>query len=78
MLVPWLTRFVTSMYDKAYRWEGEMEEISAFLAEDGAERGEAAIYAGMARFYARLAADHAGPGEEIDALKRFLAQPTKG
>ena len=78
VLMPWLGRFIGSMYDKAYRWEGEMEEISAFLAEDGTERGEAAVYAGMARFYARLAADHAGPGTEIAALKRFLALPKQG
>jgi len=71
VLMPWLGRFIPSMFDKAYRWVGEMEEIAEFLGE---ERGEAAIYQGMARLYTRLAADQAGAGEEIAALGRFLAQ----
>lgn len=71
VLMPWLGRFIPSMFDKAYRWVGEMEEIAAFLGE---ERGEAAMYEGAARLYARLADDQDGPGEEIAALRRFLAQ----
>lgn len=70
-LLPWLRRFIPGMFDKAYRWVGEMEEIAAFL---GDERGESDIYLGAARLYTRLARDHAGPGEEIEALRRFLAQ----
>jgi 3-hydroxyisobutyrate dehydrogenase-like beta-hydroxyacid dehydrogenase len=73
LLLPWLNRFVSMMYDKAYRWEGEMDEIAAFLSDD-APRGESAIYAGMARLYARLAADNAAGQEEVGALRRFLAQ----
>jgi 3-hydroxyisobutyrate dehydrogenase-like beta-hydroxyacid dehydrogenase len=72
-LLPWLGRFIPSMYDKAYRWVGEMEEISAFLSEDEA-RGEAVIYAGMAALYTRLAEDQAGEKLEVAALQRFLAQ----
>lgn len=75
VLLPWLGRFIPSMFDKAYRWVGEMEEIADFL---GAGRGEQAIYRGAADLYTRLAADHAGAGEEIDALRRFLAQGGKG
>jgi 3-hydroxyisobutyrate dehydrogenase-like beta-hydroxyacid dehydrogenase len=71
-LLPWLGRFIPSMYDKAYRWVGEMEEISAFLSEDEA-RGEAVIYAGMAALYTRLAEDQAGEKLEVQALQRFLA-----
>ena len=76
-LLPWLGRFIPSMYDKAYRWVGEMEEISAFLSEDEM-RGEAAIYAGMAALYERLAADQAGEKLEVQALQRFLALGKKG
>ncbi len=76
-LLPWLGRFIPSMYDKAYRWVGEMEEISAFLSEDEV-RGEAAIYAGMAALYARLAEDQAGEKLEVQALQRFLALGKKG
>ncbi len=71
-LLPWLGRFIPSMYDKAYRWVGEMEEISAFLSEDEA-RGESVIYAGMAALYTRLAEDQAGEKLEVQALQRFLA-----
>jgi 3-hydroxyisobutyrate dehydrogenase-like beta-hydroxyacid dehydrogenase len=70
-LLPWLGRFIPSMYDKACRWVGEMEEIAAFL---GNGRGESAIYEGAAKLYVRLAADNAGDGKEIGALQRFLAQ----
>ncbi len=75
-LLPWLGRFIPSMYDKAYRWVGEMEEIAAFLSEDEA-RGEAVTYAGMAALYTRLAADQAGEKQEVAALQRFLAQGKK-
>ncbi len=70
-LLPWLGRFIPSMYDKAYRWVGEMEEIAAFLGE---ERGEAQMYRGAAELYTRLAADNAGDKAEVAALQRFLAQ----
>ena len=76
-LLPWLGRFIPSMYDKAFRWVGEMEEISAFLSED-APRGEAEIYDGMAAFYARLAEDQAGEKQEVQALQRFLALGKQG
>jgi 3-hydroxyisobutyrate dehydrogenase-like beta-hydroxyacid dehydrogenase len=66
----WLQRSMPGMFDKAYRWVGEMEEIAAFLEPP---RGESTIYEGAAQLYARLAADHAGAGEEIAALRRFLA-----
>ena len=74
-LMPWLGRFIPSMFDKAYRWVGEMEEIADFLEP---ERGEAEIYQGAARLYTRLAADQAGPGEETEALRRFLSLGKKG
>lgn len=69
-VLAWLQRSIPGMYDKAYRWVGEMEEIAAFLEPP---RGESLIYQGAAQLYARLAADHAGAGEEIAALRRALA-----
>ncbi len=76
ILLPWLHRFVTMMYDKAYRWEGEMEEIAAFLSEDQ-PRGESGIYQGMAQLYQRLAADNAGAQVEVEALRAFLRMGQK-
>jgi len=69
-LLAWFGRYLPRMYDKAYRWAGEMEEIADFTAADPAA---SAIYQGAARRYERLAADHAGPGTEIAALKSLLA-----
>ncbi|WP_137127877.1 NAD(P)-dependent oxidoreductase [Roseomonas sp. HF4] len=69
-LAAWFGRMVPSMYGKAYRWSGEMEEIAAFVAEDPAA---AAIYRGAAAFYERLA----GPSGavEIADLAAFLERP---
>jgi len=66
-LAAWFARMVPSMYGKAYRWSGEMEEIAAFVGEDAAA---AEIYRGAAAFYERLA----GPdgGDEVAALRAFL------
>ena len=78
-LLAWLGRAVPGMFDKAYRWVGEMEEIAAFLGpekgpEGGPDRGEADLYRGAARLYARLAEDHAGAGAEIEALRRAVGR----
>jgi 3-hydroxyisobutyrate dehydrogenase-like beta-hydroxyacid dehydrogenase len=48
---------VPGMFDKAYRWVAEMEEISAFLGGLPA----APIYQGAARLYEAIAADRASP-----------------
>ncbi len=68
-LSAWFARMVPGMFDKAYRWAGEMEEIADFVHEDEAA---AAIYHGAAAFYSRLA-DTASEAE-IAALRAFLAQ----
>ncbi|MCW5770664.1 MAG: NAD(P)-dependent oxidoreductase [Rhodospirillaceae bacterium] len=68
----WLGRLMPGMYAKAYRWVGEMEEISRFVGDDPAGR---AIYEGIAALYTRLAADHAGAGDEIARLDAFLNAP---
>ncbi len=66
---------IPGMYDKAYRWVGEMEEISDFL---GASPPAAEIYAAIARLYAMLAAAEAeanpGPDNAIKTLDRVLGR----
>jgi L-threonate 2-dehydrogenase len=64
-------RSIPGMYPKAYRWVAEMEEISAFVAEDP---GAAQIFAGAAQLYERLAQDVAGEGRETAALSDFLTR----
>ena len=66
---------IPGMYDKAYRWVAEMEEISDFLEQNPPSRD---IYAAVARLYDYLAAAHAErePGSEnaIRALDRVLGR----
>jgi 3-hydroxyisobutyrate dehydrogenase-like beta-hydroxyacid dehydrogenase len=66
---------IPGMYDKAYRWVGEMEEISDFLE---ASAPSSAMYAAIARLYADLAAAQAeaAPGEDnaIRTLDRVLGR----
>lgn len=72
-LLAWFQRMVPPSYDKAYRWNGEMEEIADFI---GAAGGEAAgIYQAIARFYTQMAADNAGPRADVGAIAAFLATP---
>lgn len=71
-LLGWLTRQVPGMYSKAYRWVAEMEEISSFVGEDPAARE---FYLAAARFYERIAADHAGSGQETAAMDAFCKEP---
>jgi hypothetical protein len=63
-----LSRGVPDMFSKAERWAPEMEEIANYAGPGG----EAEIYAGLARFYERLAQDYAGPHDEIGALEKFF------
>jgi 3-hydroxyisobutyrate dehydrogenase-like beta-hydroxyacid dehydrogenase len=64
---------IPGMYDKAYRWVGEMEEISDFLEQNPPSRD---IYAAVARLYDFLAAAQAetrpGPDNAIRTLARVL------
>ncbi|MBR0652950.1 NAD(P)-dependent oxidoreductase [Roseomonas terrae] len=68
-LAAWFGRMVPSMYDKAYRWAGEMEEIADFTKADDAAPG---IYRGARALYERLA-DPRG-AEDVAALKAFLSR----
>ena len=62
-------RAVPDMFDKAYRFVGEMEEIADFVGEDPQARQ---MYLAFAEFYTRIAADHEGRHEETGALAAFL------
>ena len=57
------------MFDKAYRFVGEMEEIADFA---GADQQAQQMYQAIADFYTRIAADHEGKHEETGALTAFL------
>jgi L-threonate 2-dehydrogenase len=64
---------IPRMYDKAYRWVAEMEEISDFL---GANPPSHDIYAAIARLYEYLAAaqdeTEPGPDNAVRTLDRVL------
>jgi len=66
---------IPGMYDKAYRWVGEMEEISDFL---GASPPSRDMYAAIARLYEFLAAGDAeaapGPDNPIKTLDKVLGR----
>src|SRR5215471_11004143 len=66
---------IPGMYDKAYRWVAEMEEISDFLEENPPSHD---MYAAIARLYDYLAAAHAEaqPGRDnaIRTLDRVLGR----
>jgi 3-hydroxyisobutyrate dehydrogenase-like beta-hydroxyacid dehydrogenase len=71
----YLSASIPRMYDKAYRWVAEMEEISDFLGS-GTPGGD--IYAAIARHYERLAAAEAdtppGPDNAIKTLNGVLGR----
>jgi len=66
---------IPRMYDKAYRWVAEMEEISDFLERNPPSRD---IYAAVARLYAYLAEAEAekepGPDNAVRTLDRVLGK----
>ena len=68
-LVAQFQRAVPDMFDKAYRFVGEMEEIADFVGEDAPAQQ---MYEAIAEFYTRIAADHEGRKEETGALAAFL------
>ncbi len=70
-LMRYFARSVPDMFDKAYRWVAEMEEISAFLGETPAS----GIHAAMARLYEELALDRAAGTAEgpVAQLAAFFA-----
>ncbi|HEY2133860.1 MAG TPA: DUF1932 domain-containing protein [Acetobacteraceae bacterium] len=67
-----LQRNMPCMFDKAYRWVAEMEEIAAFLAP----MPGAPIYEGAARQFDAIAKDRAAPAAdgEVAQLSAFFAK----
>ena len=63
-----ITRSVPEMFNKAYRFVGEMEEI----ADHTGRESSAAIYRGIAQLYQELADDHEGARRDIGTLERFF------
>jgi 3-hydroxyisobutyrate dehydrogenase-like beta-hydroxyacid dehydrogenase len=68
-LLAYLTRQVPGMYNKAYRWVAELNEIAAFVGDGRSER---AMFGAAAQFYAHIAQDLSGGKIEIGALEEFL------
>ena len=73
-----LARFrdgIPRMYDKAYRWVAEMEEVSDFLEQNPPSHD---IYAAIARLYGYLAEAEAekepGPDNAVRTLDRVLGR----
>ena len=66
---------IPRMYDKAYRWVAEMEEISDFLEQNPPSRD---IYAAVARLYEYIAAAEAEkeprPDNAVRTLDRVLGK----
>jgi L-threonate 2-dehydrogenase len=60
---------VPGMFDKAYRFVGEMHEIADFAGDDPAAQ---MLYEAVAKFYTQIAADHAGPQVDTDVLTAFF------
>jgi putative dehydrogenase len=72
-LITQFQRAVPDMFDKAYRFDGEMLEIADYVGEDPQARQ---MYEAISAFYTRIAADHAGPRKETGALAAFLKKKT--
>jgi 3-hydroxyisobutyrate dehydrogenase-like beta-hydroxyacid dehydrogenase len=72
-LYGWLSKALPSMYDKAYRWDGEMREIAKFLLP---EKGASTMLTGAADLYVHIAEDNReGPKSEIiSTLDRFIGR----
>ncbi|MSO90274.1 MAG: NAD(P)-dependent oxidoreductase [Acetobacteraceae bacterium] len=73
-LLGWLNGSIPRMYDKAYRWVAEMEEISGFV---GKNLTDSEVHSAFAKFYARMADDNDGRKEEIGMLSGFLKTDAK-
>ncbi|KAI0633639.1 6-phosphogluconate dehydrogenase C-terminal domain-like protein [Trametes polyzona] len=75
MVLQRIAKGIPSMLPKAYRWVGEMEEISAFVHE-GLGEGEAHVHHGFAHLYDRVT--KALPdGDDVVVLKKFAEDAKK-
>ncbi|THH28513.1 hypothetical protein EUX98_g5664 [Antrodiella citrinella] len=67
-----ITTSVPGMLPKAYRWVGEMDEISEFV---GGEQGK--VHEGLARVYERVEGSLKGDGQDVEVLKKFVEDAKK-
>jgi putative dehydrogenase len=67
-LIEFLGPAAGRMFDKLYRFGGEMDEIADFLAD---ETGGPEVFAAFRDIFAELAVDRAGPRREITLLCDF-------
>ena len=67
MLLERITRAVPAMFPKAYRWVGEMKEISGFVGSKEAE-----IFQGMSGIYERVERSLKEGNGDVVALKQFV------
>ncbi|KZO96265.1 6-phosphogluconate dehydrogenase C-terminal domain-like protein [Calocera viscosa TUFC12733] len=65
------TRSIPDMIPKAYRFHGEMEEISGFVVEEGGG-GSGDVHKGIAATYRRIEKSIKEDGEELKQLKDFV------
>ncbi|KAH7888322.1 6-phosphogluconate dehydrogenase C-terminal domain-like protein [Phlebopus sp. FC_14] len=72
VLLDVLVKYIHSMFPRAYRWVGEMEEISQFV---GGEEGD--VYRGLARVFKRVDKSLQGDQVEVDVLKKFVEDVEK-
>ena len=68
-----LEQYVPQMFDKAYRWVAEMEQIAEFV---GSPAEGADIYEGVAQLYEAIAAQEApNTRAHVERLTRFCKRP---
>jgi hypothetical protein len=67
---------IPDAFQKAYRFEGEMREISGFVKEQLGP-GESNIHEGLASVYGRLAEMVNAPNDELEGLKAFVEEGKK-
>jgi hypothetical protein len=64
-----ITRAIPPMLPKAYRWIGEMEEISEFI---GGPAGD--TYKGIAKVYERIENSLTGDKSDVENLRKFIEE----
>lgn len=74
LFVKHLIERIPDMIPKAYRWVGEMEELSGFVGE-----GEGDIYRGIANLYRRVEKSTKEEGEagDVEILTQFVEEAIK-
>jgi len=68
------------MLPKAYRWVGEMEEISEFVKDGLGAGGEEHVHEGFAKLYERVEkslSEEGGEGDEVKVLRKFVEDAKK-